>query len=140
MQAIFMIAVVASLVNAPVFADALTSLAPIVPKEPIYTSLSGDRLRWAVEGQQVMITTTFRSYLEEETNCICIIEVRDEAGITVFLAWQSGKIKPLGNHTIGVSWLAQEPAGYYQSRVFAFEDFETYNVLSNVYNSKIEVR
>lgn len=114
----------------PVIAHA-NGFVVLSPTHPFFNDMNGDRLRIVEEGQQVMITTTFRNNLEETVAFVGIIEVRDTNGVTVFLSWQSNSIEPLGNKTVGVSWLVPESSAY-QSRTFAFTDFEQPQVLSPV--------
>jgi hypothetical protein len=90
-------------------------------------------------GNQVMISTTYRNIIENDLSFVGIIEIRDQSGITVYLGWQTGVIKPLGNKTFGVSWFAEAP-NFYMARTFAFSDLETYKVLSAVEIREFEVK
>lgn len=109
------------------------SLGPTLPH---FYDAKGERLQSIDEGQQVMITTTFTNYLEEEVEFIGILEVRDGNGVSLVLAWQSAAVEPLGNKTMGVSWVVPEP-GAYQSRTFAFTNLENPQVLSVVESVEI---
>jgi hypothetical protein len=126
--------IIALITPAPLIAHAL-SIAVLEPTPPVFTDLNGDSTRWVTDGQQVVITTTFRNALEEEIAFVGILEVRDANGITVLLAWQSNIVEPSGNKTIGISWVA-ENSTCYQSRTFAVTDFENPQVLSPVESSE----
>ena len=131
--------ITASVIFTPLFAYAHSLPPALAPTRPFFIDLNGDRLDSVEAGRQVMITTTFRNTLETELTFVGLIEVRDIDGVTEFLAYQSGTVEPLGNKTVGLSWLVQNSTAY-QSRTFAITDFENPQVLSNVQTSRIEVR
>lgn len=114
-----------------------SSIAVLEPSPPRFFDLNGDRLRIVKESEQVQIVTTFRNALEERVDFVGLIEVRDQTGVTVFLSWQSNVVEPLGNKTIGVSWLVQNSTSY-QSRTFAITNFENPLVLSPVESHDID--
>jgi hypothetical protein len=113
------------------------SIQVLEPSPPFFDDINGNRLESVKAGEQVMITTTFQNYLEEEVDFVGLLEVRDIDGVTVFLAWQLGKVEPLGDKTIGASWLVPETSAY-QSRTFAITNFEQPQVLSPVESAEIE--
>lgn len=92
-----------------------------------------------------MVSQTFRNEVERDMPFVSLIEIRDESGVTVFLAWQIGTI-PASNYedgvyndnTMSISWLP-EKASTYEARTFAISDFENPQVLSYVEVAQIVV-
>lgn len=121
------------------YAEAL-SIANITFPPPTVTEIAGDvRLMQAAKGQQVMISTTAYSNLDDSSQeYMIIMEVRDETGITTFLAWSSGVLQAKANQTIGVSFIPHTEE-LYSVRVFAITDFDNPQVLSPLSESSIRV-
>ena len=111
----------------------LTSSAPAVrTDEPIS---SGNLL----VGQQVTLTTVVTSSFERDTvPFVAIMEVRDAAGVTVSLGWQSGTAQPQGHPELGMSWVPERP-GNYELRTFLISDLLSPRILSNVTSATVTV-
>jgi hypothetical protein len=107
---------------------------------PCFTDMNGDRLASLSAGEQVIVTTTHASKIEQDLTYVALIEIRDDNGLTVFLSWQVGELEAISNKTIGVSWVVPESSQYYQSRVFAITNFEEPHVLSVVEICEISVK
>lgn len=86
-------------------------------------------------GSQVGIGTVITSNSATVQPYVSLVQVRDFAGITVYIAWQSGTLIPGGSSTIGVSWVPEEP-GEYEVRTFAISSFEEAAVISELATSK----
>jgi hypothetical protein len=106
---------------------------------PCFTDMNADRLNSLDVGEQVIVTTTHYSHVEQDLTYIALIEIRDERSITVLLSWQIGTLEATGNKTIGVSWVVPESSHYYQSRVFAITNFEEPHILSTVEVCEVSV-
>lgn len=92
-------------------------------------------------GQQVVITINVtHNFGDKDEDLIVLIEVRDEDGVTEYLAWQSGQVQVGDRMEIGVSWIPTH-GGFYELRTFAItNDWENPQVLSVVVTSKVEIR
>ncbi len=101
--------------------------------------MNADRLNSLDVGEQVIVTTTHYSHVEQDLTYIALIEIRDESSITVLLSWQIGTLEATGNKTIGVSWVVPESSHYYHSRVFAITNFEEPHILSTVEVCEVSV-
>jgi len=111
----------------------LTSSAPAVrTDEPMS---SGNLL----VGQQVTLTTLVTSSFQRDTvPFVAIMEVRDAAGVTVSLGWQSGTAQPQGHPELGMSWVPERP-GNYELRTFLISDLLSPRILSTVTSATVTV-
>lgn len=90
---------------------------------PTIRSLYGDVLSRSGGSQQVMIEYTLKNIELQpfDKPVIAITEIRDEDGITLYLAWQTIDLAPDKTSTIGTSWLLPYDAqvdDVYQIRFF----------------------
>ena len=91
-------------------------------------------------GQQVSIRVNITNFLDYEKRFTIITEVRDGLGVTVYLAWHSGKVKPSEHYASETSWMVDNGCWYekdsgcsnYQIRSFAITGLENPQVLSEV--------
>jgi hypothetical protein len=91
-----------------------------------------------VAGGQLGLSTVIENNADIEQSFVALIEVRNESGITVYLAWQSGSLEPSDSTQIEVSW-TPEFGGEYEIRTFAINGFAEGNVLSQVATTSIQV-
>ncbi|MGI0016830.1 MAG: hypothetical protein ACREBU_25700, partial [Nitrososphaera sp.] len=89
-------------------------------------------------GEQVIIKTTLENLGEWEQNSTAIVEVRDENGVTVALAWVNSAINPEGTAEVGVSWRPEE-TGEYTARVFVLSSLDRPEILSGIKRLSIDV-
>jgi hypothetical protein len=111
---------------------ASTSLAPPA------AGRVGDSDAPLVAGGQLGLSTVIENNADIEQSFVALIEVRNESGITVYLAWQSGSLEPSDSTQIEVSW-TPEFGGEYEIRTFAINGFAEGNVLSQVATTSIQV-
>ena len=92
-------------------------------------------------GQQAIIRVTFHNQNAVDQPFVIIVEVRDEDGVTVYLAYQSNKLAAGKNYTMGVSWIPTEFCNAdiattchstYQIRRFVVDSLENPTVLTLV--------
>ncbi|MGI0012046.1 MAG: hypothetical protein ACREBU_01185 [Nitrososphaera sp.] len=112
--------------------------------KPVFASLEGERVNQVRIGEQVVIMETIRNnvYLSEEKSMVGLVEIRDQEGLTLFLAYQTMEISPNGNYTFGVSWRPDSGLanGTYLVRAWALSSFANdADALSNVIESQISV-
>lgn len=82
-------------------------------------------------------------YLDEVKPLVIILDMRDQNGVTTYLAWQSAKVAPNDTYTAGVSWTVSsdsEVGTTFSARTFAITELgNDAQALSNVFESSIEV-
>ena len=110
----------------------------ITPRPPTFADVNGNKITTTEAGRQIMVSQTFRNEVERDMPFVSLIEIRDESGVTVLLAWQIGTMPAsnyetgvYNNNTMSISWLP-EKASTYEARTFAISDFENTQVLSHV--------
>jgi hypothetical protein len=108
-------------------------IAPVVPK-----SISGDTLVIVTQSTQVILSTTVKNTLTVAQPFVTVVEVRDEDGITVFLAWQTGILNANGETEVGLSWTPEEP-GDYEVRVLTLSSITSPQILSEIALTNIVV-
>lgn len=86
-----------------------------------------------------------KNQVELEMQFVSLVEVRDESGLTIFLAWQTGELlaadymtNTYNNTTMSFSWLPETPATY-EVRTFVISNLENPQILSPVERAEITV-
>lgn len=105
---------------------------------PAIKDITGKTLPSIQVDQQVILATTVENTGSQEQPFIALVEVRDSAGATVFLQWQSGIIGAGAKSEIGLSWTPSKP-GTYEVRTFAISDLANPQILSQVAKSSVIV-
>ncbi len=92
-----------------------------------------------------MITLSVRNdiYLDEVKPLVIILDMRDQNGVTTYLAWQSAKVPPNETYTAGASWTVPHDSKVgttFSARTFVITELGSEaQPLSNVLESNIEV-
>jgi hypothetical protein len=89
-------------------------------------------------GQQVILTTEVLNEGASDQPFVALIEVRDDNGVTVYLAWQTGTLPAGGRTQVGLSW-TPDFSGDYDVRTFVISDLENPRILSDVSTSSVTV-
>lgn len=134
------------LIWAPQFVHSQSSSFPSLDiSVPTFSDMQGERIREAKAGQQIMIIESVRNdiYLDDNKSMTLLIEVRDQDGVTIYLAWQSAMVSPNDTFSFGTSWIVPDDAvtgTVYEARTFAltFIGSEA-EPLSMVLNSEIAI-
>jgi|GEM_PF-1095261 len=120
------------------FGATTTNPQATTPSAPVAKDVQGGAVSQITVGQQVVITTQITNNVDDELPFVGLIEVRDSAGITVFLAWQTGVLDAGDRAEVGLSW-TPEDAGDYQFRTFVISNLQNPQVLSPVATTNITV-
>jgi hypothetical protein len=105
---------------------------------PVPTDVTGKELDEVSSGQQVVLTTNVINNNAAPQPFVALLEVRDNNGVTIFLAWQTGTLPANDRTQVGLSWTPEDP-GDYQVRTFVISDLTNPRVLSLVSTSDITV-
>ncbi|MGI0029843.1 MAG: hypothetical protein ACREAQ_09050, partial [Nitrososphaera sp.] len=109
-----------------------------VTNYPELLDASGDRIGEIKLGEKAIIRVTYTNQNEVEQPVVILVEVRDEKGITVYLAWQSRSVAAGMNYTLEASWIPTEICdvsedsrcnGAYQIRAYAIDNLENPQIL-----------
>jgi hypothetical protein len=111
--------------------DASASIIDRTPIPPIVHDINGNVIQDSTVGQTIVISNNFTNTRDTEVAFILLIEVRDESGITQYIAWQSGTASPMRTKMMGVSWTPNSP-GVYPIRTFPISNLTSPQVLGTV--------
>ena len=89
-------------------------------------------------GTELAVSTVIQNKGNSSQPFTVLVEVRDSADITVFLAWQSGTIMPEGSSTIELAW-TPDVTGEYELRSFAVSGLEEGSVMAQVAQNTVTV-
>jgi hypothetical protein len=108
------------------------------PMPPTIYDTRGNIIQNSTIGHPVVISKNFTNNSGNEIDFTLLIEVRDESGITQYLAWQTGRASPMATRNAGVSWTPNS-AGEYQIRTFAISNLTNPQVLDVVETAQFSV-
>lgn len=89
-------------------------------------------------GKQVQIAADLRNNQDFEQPFAYIVQVQDQNGVTVSLAWITGKLEPAQAFSPSISWIPNE-AGKYDATIFVWESIDNPSALSPTLSLKIDV-
>jgi len=121
------------------------SLPSLDLSRPVFVNPDGETINQAASGQQIMIMLSIRNdiYIDEVKPLVIIFEMRDQYGVTTYLAWQSTKVAPNDTYTAGISWIVPYDSAdgtTFSARTFAITELGNgAQALSNVFESNIAV-
>jgi hypothetical protein len=101
------------------------------PIPPLVHDMNGNAVLNSTVGQTMIISKNFTNGNDVKIDFVLLIEVRDENGVTQFLAWQTGSASPKSTKTMGVSWTPNS-AGEYHIRTFPISNLINPQVLGSV--------
>lgn len=88
-------------------------------------------------GKQVQIAADLHNNQDSEQDFAYIVQVQNESGVTVSLAWITGTLKPAQSFSPAISWTPNE-AGKYEATIFVWESIDNPSALSPTLSLKID--
>lgn len=89
-------------------------------------------------GKQVQIAADLKNNQDFEQEFAYIVQVQDEKGVTVSLAWITGVLSAAQSFSPSLSWTPSE-AGNYEATIFVWESIDNPSALSPTLSLKINV-
>jgi hypothetical protein len=130
-------------ISSPLFSNALalSYAAPVKFSSPLLQYPDSMVLDEVTSGQQLIIATTVSHVSgNQDLDMIVLFEVRNSAGVTEYLAWQSLVLKAGSQTQVGVSWMPTH-GGAYEIRTFAItNDWENPQVVATVESYAFDIR
>lgn len=80
-------------------------------------------------GKQAQIAADLKNNQDFEQEFAYIVQVQNESGVTVSLAWITGTLAPAQSFSTSLSWTPTE-AGKYEATIFVWESIENPSALS----------
>ena len=88
-------------------------------------------------GKQVQIAADLHNNQDIEQDFAYIVQVQNESGVTVSLAWITGTLEPAQSFSPAISWTPNE-AGKYEATIFVWESIDNPSALSPTLSLKID--
>ncbi len=89
-------------------------------------------------GKQVQIAADLQNNQDFEQEFAYIVQVQDENGVTVSLAWITGVLSAAQSFSPSLSWTPSE-AGNYEATIFVWQSIDNPSALSPTLSLKINV-
>jgi len=89
--------------------------------------------------QQVQIVADLTNSQDRIQNFAYIVQIKDDEGVSISLAWITGALSPNQRLSPALSWTA-ERAGIYTAEIFVWESITNPDALSPPLHLEIEVR
>ena len=89
-------------------------------------------------GKQIQIAADLKNNQDMEQDFAYIVQIQDEQGVTVSLAWITGSLNPAQSFSPAISWIPDN-AGDYEATIFVWESVSNPSALSPTLSLKIHV-
>ncbi len=99
----------------------------------------GEELSYVLVNQQVLITADVVNALDHQLAFAYIVQIQDERGTVLSLAWLTGSLSPNQSLSPALSWTPEHP-GTYHATIFIWEGINNPTALSHPLDLEIDVR
>ncbi|MFN3655559.1 MAG: hypothetical protein ACK4TO_09620 [Candidatus Nitrosotenuis sp.] len=89
-------------------------------------------------GKQIQIAADLTNNQDIEQDFAYIVQIQNEEGVTVSLAWLTGRLTPAQSFSPAISWTPQQ-AGTFEATIFVWESIDNPLALSPTLSLKINV-
>lgn len=89
-------------------------------------------------GKQIQIAADLQNNQDFEQDFAYIVQIQNENGVTVSLAWLTGTLQPAQSFSPAISWIPNE-AGQYEATIFVWESITNPSALSHTLTMAINV-
>lgn len=89
-------------------------------------------------GKQIQIAADLTNNQDVEQDFAYIAQIQNEEGVTVLLAWLTGRLTPAQSFSPAISWTPQQ-AGTFEATIFVWESINNPSALSPTLSLKINV-
>ena len=89
-------------------------------------------------GKQIQIAADLQNNQDIEQDFAYIVQIQNEGGVTVSLAWLTGSLQPAQSFSPSISWIPNE-AGKYEATIFVWEGIDNPSALSPTLSLEIDV-
>ena len=102
-------------------------------------ALSDDKRGYVLVDEQVEITADVTNSQDRTQNFVYIVQLKDDEGVTISLAWITGALSPNQRLSPALSW-TPDKSGMYLAEIFVWESINNPDALSPPLHLEIEVR
>jgi hypothetical protein len=89
-------------------------------------------------GKQIQIAADLTNNQDIEQDFAYIVQIQNEQGVTVSLAWLTGRLTPAQSFSPAISWTPQQ-IGTFEATIFVWESIDNPSALSPTLSLKINV-
>jgi hypothetical protein len=89
-------------------------------------------------GKQLQIAADLQNNQEIEQDFAYIVQIEDENGVAISLAWLTGTLQPAQSFSPAISWIPNEE-GRYHATIFVWESINNPSALSPTLSLQIDV-
>lgn len=100
--------------------------------------LADDAKKVVEVGKQIQIAADLKNNQDIKQDFAYIVQIQNEDGVTVSLAWITGTLEPAQSFTPALSWIPNEE-GRYEATIFVWESINNPSALSPTLSLKIDV-
>jgi len=102
-------------------------------------ALADDKRGYVLVDEQVQITSDLTNSQDRIQNFVYIVQLKDDQGVSISLAWITGALSPNQRLSPALSW-TPDKAGMYTAEIFVWESINNPDALSPPLHLNIEVR
>lgn len=100
--------------------------------------LADDGKKTIEVGKQIQIAADLKNNQDIKQDFAYIVQIQNEDGVTVSLAWITGTLEPAQSFTPALSWIPNEE-GTYEATIFVWESIDNPTALSPTLTLGIDV-
>lgn len=89
-------------------------------------------------GKQIQIAADLKNNQDIRQDFAYIVQIQNEDGVTVSLAWLTGTLEPAQSFSPAISWIPSE-TGSYSATIFVWESINNPSALSPTLSLEIDV-
>jgi hypothetical protein len=90
-------------------------------------------------GQEILLQSTASSNLTSDQPFAYIVQIKDEDGITVELAWIDGSLSPNESAVVAIPWVPED-SGKYDVTIFIWKNLEDPSPFADPIRTSVEVK
>jgi len=102
-------------------------------------ALAEDNRGYVLVDEQIEITSDVTNSQDRNQNFAYIVQLKNDEGVTISLAWITGALSPNQRLSPALSW-TPDKAGMYTAEIFVWESINNPDALSPPLHLDIEVR
>jgi hypothetical protein len=89
-------------------------------------------------GKQIQIAADLKNNQDIRQDFAYIVQIQNEDGVTISLAWLTGTLEPAQSFSPAISWIPSE-VGSYSATIFVWESINNPSALSPTLSLEIDV-
>jgi len=109
-----------------------------VASEPEIVDSRGESIESVSVSEQVLIQSEITNNQNKKQSFAYIVQVKDDAGVTVSLSWVTGELPPEDSFKAAQSWMA-DSQGTFSIEIFVWESIDNPNAISPVRSTTVDI-